>query len=142
MIKTLVVVAATAALGLAWGQTAAPILKSHDQIDWKVSPSLPLGAEYHLVYEDKNSHSVETLVRFPSGYVLPPHSHSNDETILILRGKLEIEVAGRSTVLGPGSYALIPAGMTHALKAKGWGRCEILALLTGPFDIKGLPPVK
>lgn len=129
---------AAALLGTAWGQ--GPVLKSPGEMEWKVSGSLPPGAEYHLVHEDPATHAVELLVRFPSGYALPPHSHTYAETILILKGKLAVELKGQTTVLGGGSYAVFPAGTSHALKAKG--RCEMMVSLNGPFDVKGLPAVK
>lgn len=138
MRKALFAALMAAAWSIAWGQ--GPVVKSRGQIEWKASGSLPPGAEYHLVYEDKNTHAVEILVRFPSGYALPPHSHTHDERILILKGKLSVELDGKATVLTNGSYATIPAGTVHALKTKGG--CEMLVSLNGPFDVKGLPPVK
>jgi len=114
--------------------------KHADEIDWKVSGSLPPGAEYHLVYEDPTSHGVQTLVRFQSGYSLPPHSHSHDETLFIVKGKLVITIGGQDQTLGPGSYAVIPAGVMHALKAKG--SLTMLMSVNGPYDIKGLPSLK
>ena len=129
-------------LGLASSQGLGPILKKHSQIDWKASGSLPPGAEYHLIYEDKNTHAIETLARFPSGYALPPHSHTSDETLLIITGKLLVEINGQTTALEAGSYAVIPSGTVHALKASGWKGCEMLVSMSGPFDIKGLPTLK
>ena len=100
----------------------------------------PPGAEYHLIFEDKTTHAVQMLVRFPKDYVLASHSHTHDETIVVIKGKLAVEVEGKSAVLKPGSYVAIPAETVHALKSKG--ACEMLVSLNGPFDAKGLPPVK
>lgn len=108
------------------------------EIDWKASGSLPPGAEYHLVREDPITHGVQILVRFPAGYSLPEHAHASDETLVVLKGKLLVTEGGTSTTLGPGSYALFPAGRAHALAAKGWNGCELLVSMAGAFDIKGL----
>ncbi|MBI3552327.1 MAG: cupin domain-containing protein [Elusimicrobia bacterium] len=116
------------------------VLKHPEEIQWKVSGSLPPGAEYHLVYEDPVTHAVQTLVRFPSGYTLPPHFHTHDETILVIKGKLVVEQAGSPTTLGPESYAAIPSGLMHSLKAKS--ACVLFVTVTGPYDVKGLPSVK
>ena len=134
----LAVVAVLASWALA--QTAAaPVVRSASAIDWKASGSLPPGAEYHLVYEDPKTHAVQTLVRFPKGYGLPPHSHTADETILVMKGKLVLEVAGKKETLTAGAYAVIPGGTVFSLKAAGFGGAEFLAAFNGPFDMKAAP---
>lgn len=142
MRATLIAAAALASVSLAGSQALGPTLRQYGAIEWKISGSLPPGAEYHLLYEDKATHAVQLLVRFPSGYSLSAHSHAHDETLVVLRGRLAVENGGRETVLGPGSYAVFPAGSSHALKAKAWGRCEFLVSMNGPFDIQGLPALK
>jgi quercetin dioxygenase-like cupin family protein len=128
---------------LGWAQGAAvPVLKSSSKIDWKASGSLPPGAEYHLVYEDPKTHAVQTLVRFPKGYSLPAHSHSADETILVLKGKLVLEIAGKTETLAAGGYAVLPAGTSFSIKTAGFGGAEFFAAFNGPFDMKGAAPAK
>jgi quercetin dioxygenase-like cupin family protein len=125
----------------AWAQNAAgPVVKPAAQVDWKPSGSLPPGAEFHLVYEDPKTHGVQTLVRFPKGYGLPPHSHSADETILVLKGKLLIDVGGRKETLSSGAYAVLPAGTIFSLKAAGFGGADFLCAFNGPFDMKAADP--
>lgn len=117
------------------------VVKSQDEIDWKVSGTLPSGTathEYHLIYEDKTTHGVQTLVRFSRGFVLPGHAHTHDEALVILKGRLELEIEGRKTVLRRGSYAMIPGGTPHALRALGWRGCEMMISFSGPVDFKGL----
>ncbi len=126
--------------GAAWAQSPSTVVKHADEIDYKVSGSLPPGAEYHLIYEDPTTHGVQALVRFPPEYTLPAHSLTHDETILVVKGKLILDLGNKPTTLTPGSYAALPAGTSHSLKAKGV--CTFLMTVNGPFDIKGLPPVK
>lgn len=122
--------------------SAAPPWKHSSQIDWKVSGDLPPGAEYALLYEDPSTHGVQLVVRFPAHYALPPHSHSHDETIFVVKGKLKVSAGGKSTVLEPGSYAVFPAGLAHGLEARGWGGCTMLVSVNGPYDVLGLPSEK
>ncbi len=131
----LAVVAVLASWALAQN-AAAPVVKPSSKIDWKASGSLPPGAEYHLVYEDPSTHAVQTLVRFPKGYGLAPHWHTADETILVLKGKLAIEIKGRSETIAAGGYAVIPGGTVFSLKTAGFGGAEFLAAFNGPFDMK------
>lgn len=143
MRRALPVVAVVFLAILGWAQGAAiPVVKSAAQIDWKASGSLPPGAEYHLLYEDPKTHAVQTLVRFPKGYGLPMHSHTADETILVLKGKLVIEFADRKETVAAGGYAVLPAGTTFALRAAGFGGADFLAAFNGPFDMKGALPAK
>jgi quercetin dioxygenase-like cupin family protein len=134
----LAVVAVLASWALAQN-AAAPVVKTASQVDWKASGSLPPGAEYHLIYEDPTTHAVQTLVRFPKGYGLPAHSHTADETILVVRGKLVIDLAGKTETLSAGGYAVMPAGTMFSLKAAGFGGADFLAAFNGPFDMKGAP---
>mgnify|MGYP001567429524 CR=1 FL=1 len=115
---------------------AAPVVKTAAQVDWKASGSLPPGTEYHLIYEDKVTHAVQLLVRMPKGYSLPQHAHSHDETILVLKGKVTIDIAGKSQTIASGGYAVIPAGTAFSLKAGGFGGTEFLAAFNGPYDLK------
>ncbi len=131
----LAVVAVLASWALA--QTAAaPVVKAASRVDWKASGSLPPGAEYHLIYEDPKTHAVQTLVRFPKGYALPAHSHSTDETIVVLKGKLVLELGGKSETLSAGGYASLPAGTVFSIRSAGFGGVEFLAAFNGPFDMK------
>jgi len=129
-----------AVLGTA-GDAPAPVVRSSGDIEWKASGSLPPGAEYHLIYEDPASHAVQTLIRMPKGYVLPPHSHSHDETILVLKGKLVLEFGARRETLSAGGYAVVPAGTVFSLRAAGFGGVQFLAAFSGPYDMKPVEPV-
>ncbi len=136
--KRVLPIAAVVFLALpGWAQgVSAPVVKTASQVDWKASGSLPSGAEYHLIYEDAKTHAVQTMVRFPKGYGLASHSHSADETILVLRGKLVLELAGKSMTLTAGGYAVIPAGTVFSLRAAGFGGADFLAAFNGPYDMK------
>ena len=119
---------------------AAPIVKSARKIDYHASGSLPPGAEYHLMYEDKTTHAISTLVRMPSGYFLPPHSHRFDELLFILKGKLILSFNGREQTLNVGDYAVIPAETDFTMRAMGFSGAQFIASFNGPFDVKFAAP--
>lgn len=130
------IISAFLSLPLAAQGPAGLTIKDHGRWEWQVPGSLPPGAEFHLIFENKITHAVQILVRYPSGYQLPRHSHSHNEVIVVIKGKLEVESAeGRSTI-GPGGYAYLPAGLAHSMRAKGWGSCVFSVSLDGPFDVK------
>lgn len=127
-----------AAVCLAQSGSSPAALKTRSEISWTAPGSMPPGAEYHLIHEDPKTHAIAALVRYRAGYVLPPHSHTHAEFVMVVKGKLGVTIGSEQTVLTPGAYAKIPGGLTHALKAKGWGACEFYMSMDGPFDLKGL----
>lgn len=48
---------------------------------------------------------------------IPPHvHHTADEAVYVLSGTLDIEFEGRTHHAGPGTFALLPHGVPHALR--------------------------
>lgn len=121
-------------------QAPAYKIQRLDEVQWKTSGTLPPGVEYTLLHEQPGTHAVQLLVKFPKGYALPSHSLTHDETIVVLKGKLELDFGTAPTTLGPGDHATLPAGLNHSLKAKN--TVIMLVLLDGPWEVKGLPSEK
>ena len=119
-----------------------PIVKSAGEVEWHVSGSLPPGAEFSLIYEDAKTHAVETIVRMPKGYALPAHSHTYDEAIYMVKGKLILGFGGHDQTLTAGGYAVIPAETVFTMKAEGFGGAQFIASFNGPFDAKLTVPAK
>lgn len=133
-------IAATAALfSLALAGDAPPpgaVVKDAGELDFKASGSVPPGAEYHLIHEDKATSAIQSLVRFPAGYFLPPHAHTHEEVLFVVKGGMTLGLGDRSFSVGKGGYAVIPAGLTHTIKTKGWVKTELMVSVSGPFDLK------
>lgn len=131
--------AALAAVALAQQQLPTgreTAFKSASEMDWKPSTNLPPGAEYHLVREDPATHGIQAVVKFPSGYAIPPHAHESDETLVVLRGRLRVRAGLVEKTLGASDYALLPAGVEHEIAVKGWGAAWALVTTSGPFSVK------
>lgn len=135
-IAPLAVLAAAVLWAGAQTPAATTVFGSPRESDWRPPSNLPPGAEYHLVREDPATHGIQALVRFPSGYQVPPHSHSCAETLVVLKGRLEVTAGSAVRVLRPGDYAVLPAGAAHGLATKGWGRAVFVATTDGPYDVK------
>jgi len=104
--------------------------------EWKAPAHLPTGAQYRLIREDPKTHGIEAIVRFPSGYEVPEHTHSIHETIVVVKGRLRLTTTGPERTLKPGDHASLPAGTPHALKAKTWLRdVWFLTTTDGPYDL-------
>jgi quercetin dioxygenase-like cupin family protein len=87
-----------------------------------------------LLYEDPDSGAEHYLIRYPAGLKAQLHRHTAPQTIIVLRGK--IEVNGR--VIGPGAYCHFPAGepMFHA--PAGGGGSLFVTIFHGPADVEPL----
>lgn len=46
----------------------------------------------------------------------PPHKHKWEEIYVVLSGRMEVLVDGKTRVLGPGEFAHVPADTPHAYK--------------------------
>lgn len=111
-------------------------IRRPSEFEWKPSTNLPPGTEYHLVREDPVTHGVQAIVKFPSGYSLPLHSHDADETLVVLKGKLRVKAGELEQVLSPPGYTALPAGVEHELAVKGFGACWLLITTNGPYTLK------
>jgi len=78
--------------------------------------SLPVSKDAQAAYRDILEGRTRTgdyleaheTVLEPGAMPHPPHHHAGEELFLISSGKLEATIAGKKTVLGPGSAFLLP----------------------------------
>jgi quercetin dioxygenase-like cupin family protein len=74
-----------------------------------------LRTEIHLGAEDTGGALCLLTDEPPPGWSLPPHRHRNEaETIHIVEGEFELDIAGERRVLGPGDTAHVPRGVVHS----------------------------
>ncbi|HZR85127.1 MAG TPA: cupin domain-containing protein [Candidatus Binatia bacterium] len=66
---------------------------------------------------------------------MPPHFHrAHEEVILVERGRVEVTVGDRRSILGPGDAVLVPRGAVHAGRAIGDGEAAGYSVFAPPFD--------
>ena len=92
----------------------------------------PIGIR--LLHEEPDSGEEHYLVRYPAGVRGQWHRHTAAHTIVVLKGRLEVNGA----VIGPGSYCHFPAGMPMRHLATDAEPCLLLNLFHGPSDVEGL----
>ena len=61
----------------------------------------------------------------------PPHRHAHDELLLVREGTVEVTIAGKTTVLGPGSVAYFASNDEHGLRNVGATPARYFALALG-----------
>jgi quercetin dioxygenase-like cupin family protein len=116
-----------------------------DAVKWGAAPpSLPPGAQGAALLGSPAKEGPFVLrLKFPAGFVVPPHRHSKDELVTVLSGNFAIssgEKVDRAslTPLPPASFVHLPAGMPH----DAWAEVESVVQIngTGPFDVIYVDP--
>jgi quercetin dioxygenase-like cupin family protein len=146
-----IIVAAVFAAALGGAATAQSHDGKHhtivpgDAIKWGAAPpSLPPGAEAAALLGSPAKEGPFVLrIKFPAGFIVPPHMHSKDEFVVLLSGKLTInagEKVDQAALKGlpPGTFMHLPSGMAHYL----WSETESVVQINGmgPFDVKYIDP--
>jgi len=62
---------------------------------------------------------IVALMRYPAGQPSAPHSHPNEQWILVLEGELEMQVDGTWHKAGPGEVFYLPANKVHCAANNG-----------------------
>lgn len=116
------------AAGLAFGtaaatrqqHTGAHVAVTPSEIEWRPGPeSVPPGSRMAVLEGDPQGDRMFTWrLRFPSNYVVPPHTHPRDEHVTVLSGRLYMGTGTtldrtRAKELPPGSFFLLKPGTPH-----------------------------
>jgi len=96
-------------------------------------PEIPPGAMGAPIASDPNGPNVG-YAKFKPGYTFPMHWHSFTEYTVLLSGKGEFTVNGKTYELEPGSYIVIPAKAHHMAKCAAGAECILLTRRAGPAD--------
>lgn len=60
-----------------------------------------------------SSHMTMAFWNVKTGSQLPEHSHPHEQITTVLEGSFEMNVAGESSIMEPGSVVVIPANVKH-----------------------------
>lgn len=117
---------------------------SAGEVKWGAAPpSLPPGAQASALLGHPSKEGPFVLrLKFPAGFVVPPHRHSKDEFVTVLAGGFAVgagEKLDRNVKpLPAGSFVHLPAGMPHFASAVGETIVQINGM--GPFDVIYIDP--
>lgn len=118
---------------------------SGDAVKWgPAPPSLPPGAQGATLLGSPAKEGPFVLrLKFPAGFVVPPHRHSKDEFVTVISGRFAIasgEKLDRESLkpLPAASFVHLPAGMPHY----AWAEVESVVQINGvgPFDVIYVDP--
>lgn len=116
-----------------------------DAVTWgPAPPSLPPGAQAAVLLGNPAKEGPFVLrLKFPAGFVVPPHRHSKDESLTVIAGAFAVssgEKVDRTSLrsLPPASFVHLPSGMPHY----AWAEAESIVQINGvgPFDVTYVDP--
>ena len=116
-----------------------------DAVKWgPAPPSLPPGASAAVLLGNPAVAGPFVLrLKFPAGFVIPPHRHSKDELVTVISGAFAVasgEQVDHASFkpLPAGSFVHLPAGMPHYARTDGETIVQINGV--GPFDVTYVNP--
>ncbi|MBR0651472.1 cupin domain-containing protein [Roseomonas terrae] len=153
--KAMVSAVSLAAIGCFIAGTAMAQTTNHAQADhrtftpqaitWSAGPpSLPRGAQAALLFGDPSKEGPFVLrLRFPDGYLVPPHRHGGAEILTVISGTFALGAGenasmGEVTRLTAGSFTAMPANMPHFARAEGDTVVQLNSI--GPWTITYVNP--
>jgi quercetin dioxygenase-like cupin family protein len=76
------------------------------------------------------------ILKAPSGCVVPWHSHTAEEQLIVITGNVKSEMLNHEpTRLGPGGFAVMGSQMPHQFTCLAGPGCLLIVAFDGPYDI-------
>jgi len=101
-------------------QQAHLIVAAPEEIEWvPAPPSVPPGAQVAVLFGDPSKEGLFSFrIKFPSGYVVPPHRHPQPEIVTVISGTFCLGMGekadkGKTRALPAGSFFAFSPGMAH-----------------------------
>lgn len=120
------------------------MLSSAD-LKWGDGPAaLPAGAKAAVLQGDPGKAGPFTIrLQMTGGYRIPPHTHPTAEVATVISGTFNLGHGPKfdeamAKEMGPGSFAVLPAGMQHFAWCKD--QCVVQVSSTGPFVVNYVNP--
>jgi quercetin dioxygenase-like cupin family protein len=97
---------------------AEPVALKPQAIKWSDMNGMPGWKHAVLVGDSEKPGPYVERIRIPPNASVPPHSHPDTENIIVLAGSFGIGTGdkfdkSKGTVLGVGSFYMLPANTTH-----------------------------
>jgi hypothetical protein len=141
-----VVLALCATVSAGAGEEAKPTVADPDKMEWKAAPpSLPPGQDRVILQGDPSKPGSEYTfrARMPDGYRVPPHWHSVDENVTVLKGMFMMGVGDKfdesaGMPLKVGTFATMPKKVNHFVWTKGETIIQVHGI--GPYTVNYVNP--
>ena len=137
-----VILLSTSAI-LAQGKTSEPALaidRADAKLKWSDCPPLfPKGCQIALLHGDPAKNNADIFLKVPAGYDIPLHSHTSNERMILVSGKLTVRYDGQEPItLSPGMYAYGPAKLPHKATCAKGEPCVLFIAFELPIDAEAV----
>jgi quercetin dioxygenase-like cupin family protein len=113
----------------------APVTMTAADMKW--TDMAAKGVQSATLWGDMNKGAFGALIKFTAGTTMPLHTHSSELKLVVISGTLFVGAdAASAKDLGPGSYALQPAGWKHVTGCRVGADCIFFTEGSGKFDMK------
>lgn len=109
------------------------------EMPWKpCPPNLPSGCEIAVLEGDPRGYGLFTVrFRLSEDFVMPPHTHPENERVTILKGKMAVAfgadgLRADAREFGPGDYYVNARGAVHTVWASRSSEIQITGI--GPWE--------
>ena len=103
------------------------------------SDDIPPDTEIAILRGDLKTGPAEAVVRLPSNYIFPTHSHPIPETYLWIQGDfIYINAEGKTVDMKAPTFITLPENVPHALPCKDQP-CMFYIRYEKPFEVKFYP---
>jgi quercetin dioxygenase-like cupin family protein len=131
----------TSPLISAENQTKEPALAftfEDPQLEWGPCPAfLPTGCAIAVLHGDPSKPNVDIFFKVPPGSVIPSHTHTSAERIVLVSGEMEVTYEGQApATLKSGSYANGPAKRAHVAVCANGDPCVLFIAFEAPLDVE------
>ena len=129
-------VGATVAAQAAATEPAVAYTFKDARLQWGACPPfLPKGCEIAVLHGDPAKPNVDVFLQVPAGSILPSHTHTSAERMVLVSGQLEVTYEGQEPVtLDVGTYAYGPAKKPHTATCAAGAPCVLFIAFEDALD--------
>lgn len=126
---------------VSWGQDTETVEKSvvfsenDPNLQWGPCPEfMPQGCSLTVLHGNPAERNADVFLKIPANVVIPNHTHTSAERMILIAGELEVTYEGEQPqLLKAGSYAYGPANKPHIAKC-GDTPCLLFIAFEEPVD--------
>ena len=105
-------------------------------LQWGPCPEgMPTGCGIAVLQGDPAKPNADIFLRVPGGSVIPPHSHTSAERMILVSGEMEVKYQGApAATVRSGNYAYGPAKLPHRAQCRSSEPCILFIAFEAPVD--------
>src|SRR6056297_1384 len=124
--------------------TETPVSWSHGdpELQWGPCPEfMPEGCAIAVLHGDPSKKNADIFFKVPAGAVVPRHTHTSAERMVLVSGALRVTYDGQERVdMKAGIYAYGPPELPHKAVCTGAEACVLAIAFEQPIDAFPQPP--